>query len=298
MKPSGDGSLLRVAADRLAAGPLHTLDLARDVLGLSGHEGAASAAVFQLLGTDPRFRVDGEGVWSLDDTLAPYGAPLAEVSFAVVDVETTGGAAWRGHHMTEIAIVEVRGGEIVDEYETLLNPGQSIPPGIVALTGITNDMVRAAPYFDHVADEVASRLKGRAFVAHNATFDWTFVSAELARANGDVPKVPRLCTVRMARRLVPQLRRRNLDELTRHFGVEIHARHRAYGDALATARVLLRLLDEARGRGIEDMATLQWYLKRRRQRKRFDPAQYSLELPGYESRERSRRRGGARRRNG
>lgn len=293
MSGGGDASLLRIAAARLAAGPTHTLDLARDVLGLSGHPGAASASVFQLLGTDPRFQVDAEGMWHLDETLAPFGAPLREVGFAVVDVETTGGAAWRGHRIIEIGIVEVRGGRIVDEYETLVNPGRGVPPGVVALTGITSGMVAAAPYFDHVADEIEGRLAGRAFVAHNATFDWGFLSAEMLRALGDVPRMPKLCTVRMARRLVPQLRRRNLDELSRHFGVAIHARHRAYGDALATARVLLRMLDEAAGRGIEDMATLQWYLKRRRQRKRFDPEQYSLELPGYESRQRhhSDRRG-------
>jgi DNA polymerase-3 subunit epsilon len=283
----GDASLIRTAAQQLAAGPAHTLDLAREVLGLTGHAGAASAAVFQLLGTDPRFHVDGDGVWTLDATLAPFGAPLGEVGFAVVDVETTGSAAWRAHRIIEIGIVEVRGGRIVDEYETLINPGRGVPPSVVALTGITTEMVSAAPYFDHVADEIEGRLAGRAFVAHNATFDWSFVSAELLRALGDVPKVPRLCTVRMARRLVPQLRRRNLDVLTRHFGVRIHQRHRAYGDALATARVLLRMLDEAAGRGIEDMATLEWYLKRRRQRKHFDPAQYSLDLPGYESRTRA-----------
>jgi DNA polymerase III epsilon subunit family exonuclease len=284
VSPAGDRSLLRSAAGLLARGPRHTLDLARDVLGLTGHAGAASAAVFQLLGADPRFQVDSEGVWSIDPTLAPYGAPLGEVGFAVVDVETTGGASWRGHRLIEIAIVEVRGGRIVDEYQTLVNPGRGVPAGIVSLTGITTSMVREAPYFEHVAEEIERRLIGRAFVAHNATFDWGFVSEELVRAGGDAPSVPRLCTVRMARRLVPQLRRRNLDELARHFDVDIHARHRAYGDALATARVLLRLLDEATGRGIEDLATLQWYLQRRRQRKRFDPAQYALELPGYESR--------------
>ena len=76
--------------------------------------------------------------------------------------------------------------------------------------------------------------------------------------------------------------------MTRHFAIEIHERHRAYGDALATARVLLRLLDEASGRGIEDLATLEWYLRRRRKRKQFDPEQYSLELPGYRKRRRSR----------
>lgn len=288
MTRGGDASLVRTAADLLAGGPNHTLDVAQKVLGLTGHAGAASAAVFQLLGADPRFRVDADGVWSLDPTIVPLGVPLEEVPFAVVDVETTGGAAWRGHRIIDVSIVEVLGGEIVDEYESLVNPGQSISPMITALTGITNDMVSGAPYFDHLADEIDGRLRGKAFVAHNVTFDWGFVSAELLRAMGDAPDVPKLCTVRMCRRLVPQLRRRNLDVVTRHFGVDIHARHRAHGDALATARVFLRLLDEASGRGIEDLATLEWYLKRRRQRKRFDPEQYSLELPGYESRRRRR----------
>jgi DNA polymerase-3 subunit epsilon len=182
--------------------------------------------------------------------------------------------------MLEIAIVEVRGGAIVDEYQTLLNPGQGIPNAIVGLTGITQPMVSGAPYFEHVADEVERRLEGRVFVAHNVTFDWSFVSAELVTALGDAPGMPRLCTVLMCRRLVPQLRHRNLDVVSRHFGIEIHDRHRAYGYALAMARVLLRLLDEAQGRGIEDLSTLQWYLKRRRKRKPFDPQQYSRELPG------------------
>jgi DNA polymerase III epsilon subunit family exonuclease len=282
-------SLIRRAVRALTDRPKHTLELAGEVIGLSGHPGAASAAVFQLLGADPRFLVDSEGVWSLDPTLAPLGAPLSEVPFAVVDVETTGGRAWNGHRIMEIAIVEVRGGTIVDEYQTLVNPGQGVPSMITSLTGITSDMTKGAPYFDHIAEDVARRLEGRAFVAHNATFDWNFVSAELVRANVDVPTVPKLCTVRMVRRLVPALRRRNLDVVTRHFGVDIHDRHRAHGDALATARVLLRLLNEASGRGVEDLATLEWYLKRKRQRKEFNPNQYSLELPGYEPRKGRRR---------
>ncbi len=284
MSSGRDASLVRSAAERLAAGPIHTLDLAREVLGLAGHDGAASAAVFQLLGTDPRFVVDADGMWSLDGSPAPFGVPLSETSFAVVDVETTGRASWGGHRMIEIAIVEVHRGAIVSEYQTLLNPGQGIPRGITSLTGITSAMVQSAPYFDHVAEEVAHRLEGRVFVAHNATFDWSFVSAELVQTLGDAPSVPRLCTVRMCRRLVPQLRHRNLDVVSRYFGIQIHDRHRAYGDALATARVLLRLLDEASGRGIEDFATLEWYLRRHRTRTRFDPEQYSLELPGHRRR--------------
>jgi DNA polymerase-3 subunit epsilon len=259
---------------------VHTLDLAREVLGLVGHAGASSAAVFQLLGGDPRFRVDAAGTWSLDPGLAPLGESLDAVGFAVVDVETTGGPLDSGHRITEIAVVEVRGGTIVDEYQTLVNPGRRIPSGVTSLTGITDAMVAGAPYFEHVAEEVLERLQGRVFVAHNVAFDWGFVSGELLRTLGDAPQLVRLCTVRMVRRFVPALRHRNLDVVSRHFGVSVHARHRAHGDALATARVLLRLLDEARGRGIEDVAALEWYLRRRGKRHRRDPAQTVLALNG------------------
>jgi DNA polymerase-3 subunit epsilon len=217
------------------------------------------------------------------------GIPLSEVSFQVVDVETTGGTHERGHRITDFAAVEVLGGEVVDEYKTLVNPGRRIPGMITSLTGITNEMVEGAPYFEHIADDIAERLHGSVFVAHNAPFDWGFVSGELTRTLGDVPQVPRLCTVRMTRRLVPTLRHRNLDVVTRHFGVRVHDRHRAYGDALATARVFIRLLDEAMGRGIEDLATLEWYLSSRgkRKRKQRDPNQTAL-LLGEET---ARRRG-------
>lgn len=273
-------SLLRRAEARLLRGATHTLDLARDVLGLSGHAGAASAAVFQLLGADRRFKVDGAGVWSLDPGLAPLGRSLDEVGFAVVDVETTGGGWDFGHRVTDIAIVEVRGGELVDEFQTLVNPGRRIPSGITALTGITDEMVAQAPYFDEVAEEVLRRLQGRVFVAHNVAFDWGFVSGELVRTLGEAPEAVRMCTVRMVRRLVPGLRHRNLDVVSRHFGVAVQGRHRAYGDALATARVFLRLLDEARGRGLDDVASLEWYLRRRGRRTRRDPRQTSLPLTG------------------
>lgn len=272
----GDGSLVRAAARRLAAGPVHTFDLAADVLGLSGNRGAAAAAVFQLLSADRRFQVDAHGMWRLDPDAAPFGRPLTDLSFAVVDVETTGGPAARGHRIIDIGIVEVAAGRIVGEYETLVNPGRGVPPAITALTGITPGMVAGAPYFEHVAEAVAERLRGRVFVAHNAMFDWSFVARELTDTLGEAPSVPILCTVRLARRLVPDLRRRNLDVLCRHFGVPIHARHRAYGDALATARVLLRLLDEAAGLGIEDLDTLEGYVARRA-RRRLDPQQISLE---------------------
>lgn len=261
------GSLVQQVEERLRGGPAHTLALAREVLGLSGHPGAASAAIFALLGNDPRFRVDAGGMWSLQGSLG-VGDSLRDLSFAVVDVETTGGGPHRGHRMTEIAIVHVDRGEIVDEFTSLLNPGRSIPPFISSLTGITAQMVEGAPFFEHIAEVVLDRLEGRVFVAHNAQFDRSFVRAELAEALGEAPPLAPLCTVQMARGLLPRLRRRNLDALTRHFGIQIHARHRAAGDALATARVLLRLLDEAALQGIHDLTALRAVLRRRARRRK------------------------------
>ena len=262
---SSGSTLLQRVVDRLSGGPVHTLDLAREILRLEGNPGAASAAVYSLLGTDSRFSVDSGGLWSLQGRA--LGLPLSDVSFAVVDVETTGGRPGGGDRITEIAIVEVRGGTIVDEYSSLVNPGRSIPPMIVRLTGITSPMVLAAPYFEHIAAEVQRRLSDRVFVAHNVGFDYGFVRYELQEALGDASLGSTLCTVRMARGLIPRLRRRNLDELARHFGIPIHARHRAHGDALATARVLIRLLDEAAHEGIHDLAALRKNLRRRNRRR-------------------------------
>ncbi len=245
---------------------MHTVALAHEALGLTGNPGAASAAIFTLLGPDSRFQVDGEGVWSMAGPRP--GTLLSELRYAVVDVETTGGSYGRGHRMTEIAIYEVRCGVVKDEYRSLVNPGRTIPRHIAALTGISNDMVSSAPFFDHIAANVLERLEGRIFVAHNARFDWGWVSRQLAEAVGEVPDVERLCTVQMARRLIPRLRRRNLDAITRHFGIDVADRHRAHGDALATARVLIRLLDEASRQGLSDLHALRSFLRKRGRRSR------------------------------
>lgn len=251
---------------RLREGSAHTLELAREILGLSGHPGAASAAVFALLGDDARFRVDAGGVWSFE--AAAGGVRLADLSFAVVDVETTGGGVHNGHRITEIAIVTVEGGQIIDDWTTLVNPGRSIQPVVTAITGITPEMVDAAPFFEHVAPDVSSRLEGRVFVAHNVSFDRGFVRNELIQAEGEAPSFPSLCTVQLARLLLPRLKRRNLDELARHLEVKIEGRHRAWGDARATARILLLLLERAELQGIRDLDTLKKQLRTRSRRRR------------------------------
>jgi len=160
-------------------------------------------------------------------------------------------------------VVEIRDGFISGDFQTLVNPGRPIPSRIAELTGITDRMVAGAPFFEDVAQDLYDRLDGRVFVAHNVAFDWRFVSAQLGDSIGQLPEGPRLCTVQMTRRLAPELRKRNLDSVASHFGISIHARHRAHGDAMATARVLLRLLDEARAQGIRDIETLQKLLRRK-----------------------------------
>ncbi|HEY8795528.1 MAG TPA: 3'-5' exonuclease [Gemmatimonadaceae bacterium] len=173
---------------------------------------------------------------------------LASLSYVVVDVETTGMSPWSGDRITEIAAIVVRDGVVAERFETLVNPERSIPPMITNLTQINWEMVKDAPRFRDVCEQVVSVLRGHVFVAHNAEFDWRFVAAEVQRATGQRLSGRRLCTVRLARRVLPQLRSRRLDSVANYYGVEILARHRAAGDAVATAHVLLRLLDEARER--------------------------------------------------
>ena len=226
-------------------------------MGLRGHPPTVAAAVHALLGPDPRFLALDEDTWALAEPRRPLQPPLRSLDYAVVDLETTGSLRWRGHGIVEIAVVHVTGGVVTDRWHTLLDPGRRVAPFVTELTGITPSMVRGAPSFEHVAATVFELLEGRVFVAHNVGFDWGFVASHLERTLGRVPHVPRLCTVHMARRFLPRLRARNLDALADHFGLPIQGRHRALGDALCTARVLLRLLDSAELEGVCDLDTLQ-----------------------------------------
>ncbi|MGH7547434.1 MAG: 3'-5' exonuclease, partial [Gemmatimonadales bacterium] len=207
-----------------------------------------------LLAEDPRVTRTGDGRWAL----AVGGAvpALDACRFAVVDVEATGTSPRRGARVIEVAIATIVGGDVQLAYETLINPGMPIGPFVTRLTGITDAMVRDAPTFNRVADEVLGALAGAVFVAHHARFDWTFISAELRRARALLIGGPRLCTLRLARRLLPALESRNLDALVHYFGFEVAGRHRAGPDALAAARILGRLLEIATQRGAMTLADL------------------------------------------
>jgi DNA polymerase-3 subunit epsilon len=179
------------------------------------------------------------------------GAPL---SFAVVDLETTGGSAIYDR-IIEVAVVRLEGGEIVDRYEQLVDPKVSVPPFITRLTGIDARMVRGKPAFAEVADDVRAALGSGPLVAHNASFDEAFLRHAYARLGQKLPNT-KLCTLRLARRLLPRLPTYRLDALTSYFGIKNKGRHRALGDAEATALVLARLLDIASERGVQSLEDL------------------------------------------
>jgi len=161
---------------------------------------------------------------------------LLDAPLAIVDLETTGAnASW--DRITELAVIEVDGGEISGEWSTLVDPETAIPPAIQALTGITNDMVAGAPTFAALARELHERLAGRVVVAHNARFDYGFLRQAFERA-GIRYAARTLCTVKLSRRLYPGHARHNLDSLIARHGLRCRARHRAMGDADAVWQFL------------------------------------------------------------
>ena len=150
-----------------------------------------------------------------------------------VDLETTGATA-TADRITEVGLVEIAD-DGFREWSTLVNPGVRISDFIERLTGISNAMVADAPRFADIAAELAERLAGKLFVAHNARFDYGFLKSEFARVGIDFrPEV--LCTVKLSRRLFPQHHKHNLDSLISRHGIPVDARHRALGDARVIAR--------------------------------------------------------------
>jgi DNA polymerase-3 subunit epsilon len=141
-----------------------------------------------------------------------------------------------------VAVVRVRGGQPRERFSTLVDPARPIPPAITRLTGISRASVEGAPTFEQAAPALLEFIGDAVVVAHNAPFDRAFLQAELRRAYNRSLVTPFLCTVRLARRLVPGLPSYRLDVLAAAFDLLIRDRHRALGDAEATAEILCRLL--------------------------------------------------------
>jgi len=260
------GTLAERAVALLGTGPIASDRIASEVMGLfRATPIIAERLAVALLGADPRVSRLRDGRWVLMARSA--GSPaLSDCTFAVVDVETTGSRPSGGDRITEIAVVALSRGVSELVYQSLINPERAIPSPVTAVTRITDDMVRGAPTFPEVVEQVLAALAGRVFVAHNIGFDWRFVCNEVRRARGLMLDGPALCTVRLARKLVAGLKSRSLDSLAAYYGIEIRERHRAGPDAMGTARVLVRLLDAAGERGVETLEQLAALVRERRRR--------------------------------
>ncbi|MEO1201437.1 MAG: exonuclease domain-containing protein [Pseudomonadota bacterium] len=167
--------------------------------------------------------------------------------YVVVDVETTGGKG-ANHRVTEIGAVKVQGGQVIDRFSTLLNPQRTIPPGITRLTGISEAMVRSAPYFVDIADDFEAFMGDAIFVAHNVEFDYRFISAEFKRL-GRSFRHAKLCTCASMRKLYPGHRSYSLNALCAAYDIPLKNHHRALCDAEAAAELLL-LVNEKRASGL------------------------------------------------
>lgn len=162
--------------------------------------------------------------------------------YAIVDIETTGGYA-SANGITEVAIVLHNGIEVEGKFHTLINPGVPIPRYITSLTGISNEMVYAAPRFEEVAANIYQLLCARIFVAHNVNFDYSFLKHHLQAAGFEL-NTKKLCTVRMSRKAFPGWPSYSLGNLCRQLQIAIENRHRAMGDVLATVKVFEKIVQE------------------------------------------------------
>jgi DNA polymerase III subunit epsilon len=154
----------------------------------------------------------------------------------ILDIETTGGSHLYDR-ITEIALVRIQDGEIVDRWQSLINPGRSIPITITHITGITDDIVKDAPTFEEIAPTLYQYLEGLPLAAHNVRFDYGFLKAEYQRINATL-MLKTLCTVKLSRRIFPEHRGHGLDAIMQRHGLTTNARHRAMGDVILVLEYL------------------------------------------------------------
>ncbi len=168
---------------------------------------------------------------------------FTEATFSVLDFETTGTSPPNSRAI-EIGIVRIEKGKITENYHSLLNPGQYIPPFITALTGITNEDIIGAPSFETISQEVKEFIDGSILIGHNLPFDFAFLKSEFERADIQLPKLEQICTLKISRKIFPELKSKSLGNMVKHFKIQHKNVHRALGDALVTAKLFLKLLEK------------------------------------------------------
>ncbi|MFT4286814.1 DEDD exonuclease domain-containing protein [Nocardioides sp.] len=199
--------------------------------------------------------------WESQRSFDELGRPLREVTFCVVDLETTGGSAQGGSMITEIGAVKVRGGEVLGEFQTLVNPHTEIPAFIAVLTGISNGMVSDAPPIESALPAFLEFAQGCVLVAHNAPFDVGFLKFFAARQGRPWPAFEVVDTAKLARRVVTRDEAPNckLSSLARVFHAGTTPNHRALADARATVDVLHGMIERLGGLGVHTLEELRTF---------------------------------------
>jgi DNA polymerase-3 subunit epsilon len=202
--------------------------------------------------------------WESQRSFDELGRPLRDITFCVVDLETTGGSAEGGSMITEIGAVKVRGGEVLGEFQTLVNPHTEIPAFIAVLTGISNSMVSGAPSIESALPAFLEFAAGSVLVAHNAPFDVGFLKHFAARQERPWPRFEVLDTAKLARRVITRDDAPNckLSSLAKAFGSTTTPNHRALSDARATVDVLHGLMERLGGLGVHTLEELQTFSSR------------------------------------
>ncbi len=211
----------------------------------------ARLLVSDLVDTDPRLQLKNDWV----ELIKPGSERrnFTETDFVVFDLETTG-AKTPPCRITEIGAYRVSRGEIVAEFQTLVNPETPIPPFISELTGITDRMVREAPKFSEVAAEFLDFIGDSVLVAHNAHFDMRFLNHEISKIFEDYRVGnPHLCTVQLSRKLLPNIENHRLNTVASHYSISLINHHRAGDDARATAHIFVNLLKALHNIGVKDL---------------------------------------------
>ena len=166
---------------------------------------------------------------------------ISDAEFVVLDFETTGMKP-PAARVIEIGMVKIKNGKIADTFASLINPFVPIPYGVTALTGITNSHLSDAPAFEDIAYEIVKFIGDAPVVAHNASFDYSFLIHELTRSEIEFQEFTTICTLKIAKRLHPKLKSRSLDSLRKHYRINHRNLHRALSDATVTAKLFLKML--------------------------------------------------------
>lgn len=212
----------------------------------------ARMLVGDLIGRDPRLSLNGDVVELTEPEFD--GRELAETGFVVFDLETTGAKA-PPCRITEIGAWRVKGGEVTEEFHTLVNPEMPIPEFITQLTGIDDNMVADAPMFADVVVDLLEFIGDNVLVAHNSGFDMRFLNYEIGRIFPDYRLAnPCLCTVQLSRKLLPDIINHKLKTVAEHYNIDLTNHHRASADAYATAHIFVNLLGKLYDGGIKDLA--------------------------------------------